>query len=209
MRQTLLRIPIDGPWSLGPWEVPGFGFGLVLLFWVLFGAVWLYRHRRELAAPGTLAVPVAMWIAVAVAVVLLPRVVQRKADAAIAHADQILAKDPRSVEALLVRAQGRFSKREYAPAVVDLQAARQDRTGQRARHSIAWPGFRRPAPRPRSATATWRSKTQRKPASSRSPGIPSIWRHWRRPLRSRESFRKPSNSSAAPCGWFPGRKTPP
>ncbi len=123
MRQTLLRIPIDGPWSLGPWEVPGFGFGLVLLFWVLFGAVWLYRHRRELAAPGTLAVPVAMWIAVAVAVVLLPRVVQRKADAAIAHADQILAKDPRSVEALLVRAQGRFLKREYAPAVVDLQAA--------------------------------------------------------------------------------------
>jgi len=139
MRQTLLRIPLDGPWSLGPWEVPGFGFGLALLLWVLFGAVWLYLHRRELAAPANLAVPVAMWLAAAVAIVLLPSIVERKADAAIAQADRVLAEDPRSVEALLLRAQGRFSKREYAPAAADLQSAvKFDPDNSVALNRLAW-----------------------------------------------------------------------
>jgi phosphatidylglycerol---prolipoprotein diacylglyceryl transferase len=139
MRQTLLRIPIDGPWSLGPLQVPGFGFGVVLLFWILFGVVWLYRHRRELAVPASLVVPIAMWIAAAIAIVLLPSLVQRKADAAIAQADRILAADPRSDEALLMRAQGRFSKREYAQAVDDLQAAvKIDPENSEALNRLAW-----------------------------------------------------------------------
>jgi phosphatidylglycerol:prolipoprotein diacylglycerol transferase len=139
MRQTLLRIPIDGPWSLGPWEVPGFGFGLVLVLWVLFGAIWLYRHRRELGVPANLVVPAAMWAAAAVAIVLLPQFVQRKANAAIEHADQILASDPRSLDALLTRAQARFSKREYAKSVVDLQAAvKIDPDNAAALNRLAW-----------------------------------------------------------------------
>jgi len=124
MRQTLLRIPLDGPWSLGPFgEVPGFGFGLVLLIWSIFGAFWLYRHRREFASTAALFAPAAVWIVIAAVIVLLPRLVQRQADAAIADADRILATDPRSAPALVNRAQAEFTKREPAKAVEDLQSA--------------------------------------------------------------------------------------
>ena len=103
MRQTLLRIPIDGPWSLGSFEFPGFGFGVVLLVWAVLGAVWLYRHRLELRDPKLLAVPVGVWVAVACAIVMAPGLVQRKADAAIAQADQALAVEPDSTQALMLR----------------------------------------------------------------------------------------------------------
>jgi phosphatidylglycerol:prolipoprotein diacylglycerol transferase len=139
MRQTLLRIPLDGLWSLGPWQVPGFGFGLVLLLWVVFGAVWLFRHRRELAAPATLAVPVGLWVALAISIAALPSLVQRKADAAIAQADQVLALDPHSAQALTMRAQGHFAKRDYAKAVEDLQTAvKFDADDSTALNRLAW-----------------------------------------------------------------------
>lgn len=47
MRQVLFHIPLDRPWSLGPFgQVPGFGFGVLLLVWVLFG-VWMVFERRK------------------------------------------------------------------------------------------------------------------------------------------------------------------
>lgn len=48
MRQVLFHIPLDRPWSLGPFgQVPGFGFGVVLLAWVLFGLWTLYDRRKD------------------------------------------------------------------------------------------------------------------------------------------------------------------
>ena len=50
MRQVLFQIPLDRPWSLGPFgQVPGFGFGVVLLVWVLFGAWMVFERRKESA----------------------------------------------------------------------------------------------------------------------------------------------------------------
>ena len=48
MRQVLFHIPLDRPWSLGPLgQVPGFGFGVVLLVWVLLGARTVFERRKE------------------------------------------------------------------------------------------------------------------------------------------------------------------
>ncbi len=48
MRQVLFHIPLDKPWSLGPFgQVPGFGFGVVLLAWVLIGVWMVFERRRE------------------------------------------------------------------------------------------------------------------------------------------------------------------
>lgn len=139
MRQTLLSIPIDGPWSLGPFEVPGFGFGVVLLLWIVVGAEWLYRHRRELREPGLLAVPVVIWLLVAAGVVMAPRLCQRKADAAIAQANQALDVDPRSTQAFMLRADGHFGKQEYAAAIDDLQTVvKLDPGDSVALNRLAW-----------------------------------------------------------------------
>lgn len=77
MRQVLLRIPIQGDWSFGPLgDVPGFGFGIVLLVWCLFGA---FSLRRLLKSEGgfTREVKVAAgyWAAVAVGIILVPSIV--------------------------------------------------------------------------------------------------------------------------------------
>lgn len=47
MRQVLFQIPLDRPWKLGAFEVPGFGFGLVLFLWVSIGIVYLISRARE------------------------------------------------------------------------------------------------------------------------------------------------------------------
>jgi phosphatidylglycerol:prolipoprotein diacylglycerol transferase len=48
MRQVLFQIPLDRPWNLGPFGlVPGFGFGLVLLIWALFGVGYVYQRGRQ------------------------------------------------------------------------------------------------------------------------------------------------------------------
>lgn len=47
MRQVLFHIPLDRAWSLGPLgQVPGFGFGIVLLLWVSLG-LWEWIARRQ------------------------------------------------------------------------------------------------------------------------------------------------------------------
>ena len=155
MRQTLIRIPLDGPWSFGPLgEVPGFGFGLVLALWGIFGAVWLYRNRRELASTAGLAIPAATWIVVAAVIVMLPRFVQRSADAAIANADRVLTVNPHSVDALVEKAQAEFSKREYSKAASDLESAvGADPESGPALNRLAWMEATCPDPSVRDAKA--------------------------------------------------------
>jgi phosphatidylglycerol---prolipoprotein diacylglyceryl transferase len=124
MRQTLFRIPLDGPWSLGPLgKVPGFGLGIALALWTLFAVWWLLRNRGRIRSIADLVTPAGLWIVVAAVIVLLPRLVQRSADAVIAQADRAIESDPHSTEALLNRSQARFSKRQYALAADDLRAA--------------------------------------------------------------------------------------
>jgi phosphatidylglycerol:prolipoprotein diacylglycerol transferase len=139
MRQTLFTIPLDGPWALGPFKVSGFGFGIALVGWIVFGIVWLYRNPRERAHLRTLLVPVGTWLAVAAAIILVPWIVERPATAKIAEADKVLAADPGSLEALLPRAQARFSKLDYHGALEDFQtAARVHPESALALNRLAW-----------------------------------------------------------------------
>ena len=74
MRQVLFRIPWDH-FSLGGWQIPLFGFGLLLLVWLALGAWTIYdvylrkdRHpedRLDLFAVG-------MWLATAIAILQAP-----------------------------------------------------------------------------------------------------------------------------------------
>jgi phosphatidylglycerol:prolipoprotein diacylglycerol transferase len=123
MRQTLLRIPLDGPWTIGPFEMPGFGFGIVLALWCLFGAVWLYRNPSQRAHIKSMLSPAGTWLLIAVAIVLMPWFVQRTSRQEIADADRLLESNPASADALITRAQARFTALEYAQAVDDLKAA--------------------------------------------------------------------------------------
>lgn len=127
MRQTLLRIPLEGPWSFGSFEVAGFGFGVVLLVWMVVGVLWLARHRLEFRSPRLVSAA-GLWLVVAAAIVLLPQLIQWsqwQANAEISAANRVLAIDPRSEGALLQRAQARFSKQLYQLAVDDLTSAAQ------------------------------------------------------------------------------------
>jgi phosphatidylglycerol:prolipoprotein diacylglycerol transferase len=76
VRQVLFRIPIHGDWSLGPLgDVPGFGFGIVLLAWCLFGAFSLWRLlKSEGGFTGELKVAAGYWAAIAVGIVLVPSI---------------------------------------------------------------------------------------------------------------------------------------
>ncbi len=92
MRQTLIRIPLEGPWSLGPLgEIPGFGFGVVLLIWSFVAVLWIFRHRRELAFNKETIVPAAVWLVVASAILSVPHFVR-------GHYQQLLEKSDRIVQ---------------------------------------------------------------------------------------------------------------
>jgi phosphatidylglycerol:prolipoprotein diacylglycerol transferase len=123
MRQTLFRIPLDGPWTLGPFELPGFGFGIMLLAWSLFGVVWLYRNPAKRAQLQGLIAPAGTWLLIAAAIMFVPWFVQRQARAEIAQADLLLQSDPGSMDALLTRSQAHFNERDYARAIDDLKTA--------------------------------------------------------------------------------------
>ena len=82
MRQTLFTIPLDGPWTIGPFELPGFGFGIVLVAWCLVGIVWLYRNPTQRAQLHNLIVPAGIWLAVGAAIVLAPWIAQLDAERA-------------------------------------------------------------------------------------------------------------------------------
>jgi phosphatidylglycerol:prolipoprotein diacylglycerol transferase len=80
VRQTLLRIRVDDLWSFAPVtidgrEVTAVGAGVLLLLWVLYGAVMLLREWRSGALKegwGRLAGPFTMWLAVTVVLLSLP-----------------------------------------------------------------------------------------------------------------------------------------
>lgn len=73
MRQVLFHIPLDRSWNLGPLgEVPGFGFGIVLLAWALYGAWSLYARGRAAGWKLNLSdelISGAKWLAVAAVIV--------------------------------------------------------------------------------------------------------------------------------------------
>lgn len=74
MRQVLLRFPFDQPWDFGPLgQWPGFGFGLVLLVWVLFG-VWSLRDpwSRRGHWTGDDWSSIGLWFAIALAIIWAP-----------------------------------------------------------------------------------------------------------------------------------------
>jgi phosphatidylglycerol:prolipoprotein diacylglycerol transferase len=123
MRQTLFRIPLDGPWTIGPFEVPGFGFGIVLALWCLFGIVWLVRNPTQRAHLKSLIQPVGTWLLIAVAIVLVPWFVQRSSRQEVADADRMLQANPTSPDALVARSQAHFNMHEYTQAVDDLKQA--------------------------------------------------------------------------------------
>lgn len=76
MRQILFQIPLDRPWNLGPFgQVPGFGFGIVLLAWCLYGAWAFYRRGKaaewKLKAGDELSRAMT-WMVVAALILLAP-----------------------------------------------------------------------------------------------------------------------------------------
>lgn len=77
MRQVLFRIPIQGDWSLGPLgDYPGFGFGIVLLAWCVFGAFSLWNlYKSEGRFTQELKAAIGYWLAIAVGIVLVPSIV--------------------------------------------------------------------------------------------------------------------------------------
>ncbi len=79
MRQVLFEIPIQGVWRLGPFgEVPGFGFGIVLLIWLVWGGFTLFRDWKQ---AGSLTADIKQsllsFVGIALLIVFLPRIVQR------------------------------------------------------------------------------------------------------------------------------------
>jgi|GEM_PF-359477 phosphatidylglycerol:prolipoprotein diacylglycerol transferase len=123
MRQTLLQIPLAGPWTFGRFEVPGFGFGVVLAAWCLFGLWWLYRNPAQRAELKNLLTPVATWLIIAAVIVLLPWQLQRQYRDKVLEADEALQKDPTSLDALDTREKAHFAMRDYGRAVDDLKSA--------------------------------------------------------------------------------------
>ncbi|MAG92519.1 MAG: prolipoprotein diacylglyceryl transferase [Planctomycetaceae bacterium] len=75
MRQTLFRIPLDGHWSLGPLgDVPGFGFGVALLFWVLLGALATWKISRANGSWKQQIPNLSTWVIVAAIILLMPTI---------------------------------------------------------------------------------------------------------------------------------------
>jgi phosphatidylglycerol:prolipoprotein diacylglycerol transferase len=109
------------------------------LLWMVVGAVWLYRNRQEMREPKLLAVPVGIWLAIAILIVIAPWWLQGKANTAIAVANQKLSDDPDSTDALMLRSHAWFEKREYAKAVEDLETVvKHDPDDSVALNRLAW-----------------------------------------------------------------------
>lgn len=124
MRQTLLRIPLDADWSFVFFQVPGFGFGLVLVLWILAGGYWLYRNRAELQV-GRVLVPGLVWLAVAYAIVMIPRWVQKTPRSVIAAQTIAINEQMKSrqlLENYQIRGKAYEQVYEYENAAQDFQA---------------------------------------------------------------------------------------
>jgi phosphatidylglycerol:prolipoprotein diacylglycerol transferase len=139
MRQTLIRIPLDGHWSLGPLgEVPGFGWGLVLALWACFAAFWIWRNRSQLAVRDWF-LPALIWVAVAAVIIRLPHWMEREFDRVIAASTETIEQNPASAEAHFLRGEAWYAKRNYANAVADYERAiTLDAEHDRAYRDLAW-----------------------------------------------------------------------
>jgi len=64
---------LHGPWSLGPLgKPPGFGFGFVLLVWLVGGFIWFGLRWRASRSWTEWIGPIILWLAGAVVIVLIP-----------------------------------------------------------------------------------------------------------------------------------------
>ena len=124
MRQTLFSIPLDRPWSLGPLgEVPGFGFGIVLLVWVLFGLVWLFLHRRDLRLSADSLVPAGVWALIAFAIIQVPSWAQAGSSRQLAQLSALIEQNPGQASLLNDRGRLHQSRRESEAAAADFERA--------------------------------------------------------------------------------------
>lgn len=144
MRQVVLRIPLDGPWSLGPLgELPGFGLGIALFAWSLFGGLWLYQHRSQLSLNRELVTSVLIWGAIAAVIVLLPGWTHRGAAQTVVETSATLEKmnrdDPRYHTVYDARDQAWRSQRDF-PAAITAYEAEIEKSPQRpeAYKKLAW-----------------------------------------------------------------------
>lgn len=139
MRQTLLRIPLSEPWSLGPLgEWPGFGFGIVLALWVVLGAIWFYRRRTQLGWNAGSAFAGTVWLVVAAVIVQVPAWAEREFDAVIAQQTRFLDANE-TAEAHLRRGLAWQAKGELVEAATDFEAARKlDPDSGQALRLLAW-----------------------------------------------------------------------
>lgn len=142
MRQVLFTIPIDGPWSLGPFGPwPGFGFGTALAAWGLLAAWWIFRNRRDLRWSPELFSPVATWVLVAAIIVSLPKLVAHFSgtNRAIAETTAALDADPTLIDARLQRAEAWHKQRNDARAIDDFRrAVEHDDSSALAHNRLAW-----------------------------------------------------------------------
>ncbi len=116
---------MDADWSFGLFRVPGFGYGLVLVLWVLFGGYWLYRNRQELQL-GTVLFPVLVWGAAAFAIVNVPSFVQKGPRSVIAQQSNIIDQQVKSAQLAdhyVTRGLAYQQVYEYGEAAKDFQSA--------------------------------------------------------------------------------------
>src|SRR4051812_43776811 len=71
MRQILFQISLDEPWDFGPLgKVQGFGFGLVLVIWIVAGiAMAISQYRAGQLKLSNALAPLIQWIASAAMIV--------------------------------------------------------------------------------------------------------------------------------------------
>lgn len=79
MRQVLFEIPLHGAWNLGPFgQVPGFGFGIVLVIWLLWGGFTLFRDWKHAGTfNADLQQSLLSFVGIAGLIVFLPNIIAR------------------------------------------------------------------------------------------------------------------------------------
>ncbi len=140
MHQVLFRIPLYGPWTLGPLQVPGFGVGVVLLVWCLFALWWgVNRWRKGDRLSRTWAFPAFVWVAVTGAILLVPRLAIHSTEQKIQFVTRLLQQRPGDVKLLLARADLYAQKLDFQAALSDYQSAVANGSDQAATHErLAW-----------------------------------------------------------------------